>query len=72
MTLDDIEREFWGDQREQPARVRLARVVRAMKPHLAHAHWQGRHGHFGPDEWADIVIKQIIGEQKNEEEASHR
>lgn len=31
MTLDDLEKVFWGDQREQPTRVRLARVVRAMR-----------------------------------------
>ena len=31
MTLDDLEKVFWGDQREQPTRVRLARVVKALQ-----------------------------------------
>lgn len=31
MNMDDVEREFWGNQREQPTRVRLARVVRAIR-----------------------------------------
>jgi hypothetical protein len=35
MNLDDIEREFWGDQREQPTRVRLARVVKALRDEIA-------------------------------------
>lgn len=31
MNLADLEKTFWGDQREQPTRVRLARVVRALR-----------------------------------------
>jgi hypothetical protein len=31
MNMDDVEREFWGDQREQPTRVRLARVMKALR-----------------------------------------
>lgn len=31
MNMDDVEREFWGDQREQPTRVRLARVIRSLR-----------------------------------------
>ncbi len=34
MNLNDIEAIFWGDQREQPARVRLARVVRALRDYI--------------------------------------
>lgn len=34
MTLDDLEKAFWGDQREQPIRVRLARVVRALRDEI--------------------------------------
>lgn len=34
MTLDELEKEFWGDQREQPTRVRLARVVRALREEI--------------------------------------
>jgi len=34
MTPDEIEAIFWGDQREQPTRVRLARVVRALHDEL--------------------------------------
>ena len=34
MNMDDVEREFWGDQREQPTRVRLARVVRALRDEM--------------------------------------
>lgn len=31
MNLADLEKTFWGDQRELPTRVRLARVVRALR-----------------------------------------
>lgn len=31
MNLADLEKEFWGDQREQPTQVRLARVVKALR-----------------------------------------
>jgi hypothetical protein len=34
MTLDDLEKVFWGDQREQPTRVRLARVISGLSVHL--------------------------------------
>lgn len=34
MNLDELEKEFWGDQREQPTRVRLARVVRALRDEI--------------------------------------
>lgn len=66
MTLDDIEREFWGDQREQPVRVRLARVVKALRPKLEL--W-----FFAIDQavseksaqaFADGFIAEIIGEEQ--------
>lgn len=31
MNLQDIENIFWGDRREQPTQVRLARVVKALR-----------------------------------------
>lgn len=31
MNLADLEKTFWGDQREQPTQVRLARVVNALR-----------------------------------------
>lgn len=34
MTLDDLEKEFWGGEREQPVRVRLARVVKALRDEI--------------------------------------
>lgn len=34
MNMDDVEREFWGDQREQPTRVRLARAISRLSVHL--------------------------------------
>ena len=31
MNLAELEKEYWGDQREQPTQVRLARVVKALR-----------------------------------------
>ena len=38
MNLADIEKTFWGDQREQPTRVRLARVIRALRDEVRVIH----------------------------------
>jgi hypothetical protein len=43
MTLDDLEKEFWGDQREQPTRVRLARVIRALQDEMQFGDWTAWH-----------------------------
>jgi hypothetical protein len=59
MTIDDLEKVFWGDQREQPTRVRLARVVKALRGEFSKKAdtWEPR--------WAqveiDILFDEILG-----------
>jgi len=67
MTLDDLEKEFWGDQREQTTRVRLARVVRAMRGVIDQAYSEGRASKVRGDNenvqrrWVDAMINEILG-----------
>lgn len=62
MTLDDLEKEFWGGEREQPARVRLARVVKALRDEMS-ANWNAH-------EDAVELLNEILGGLDAEGEAA--
>lgn len=62
--LYELERVFWGDTREQPTRVRLARVVDALAGHFGAAAIlaAGEFEQYGSVSASDIagkIVKQI-------------
>lgn len=69
MNISDLEEVFWSIAREQPVRVRLARVVRALRDEMVHCHVSGQeHGYENEiaasraaEEFVDRLLTKILG-----------
>lgn len=62
MNLDDLENIFWDDVREQPVKVRLARVVRALRDGIC--------DELDGPETQNSLLRSWFGEVLGETEAS--
>lgn len=60
MDMQDLENIFWGDRREQPTRVRLARVVRALRDEILRDY--GGNNHSWCERVALGAINEILGD----------
>jgi hypothetical protein len=59
MTLEELEKIFWGDVREQPTRVRLKRVVEALRDEL----FPGSEPHLSiwvDERWGLTLLNEIL------------
>lgn len=63
LDMEKLEAIFWGDQREQPTRVRLERVVKALRDEICHG--------YAENSARDLAneFNRILGDAENEKVA---